>query len=61
MQEVAAVGDTLSDMPMLRAVGHPFYVGTDRPHDLPERSCRADGDIYEIAKEIVSIPDTSTA
>lgn len=60
-QEVAAVGDTLADVPMLRVVGHPFYVGTDRPDDLPERFHHPDGDIHEIAKGIVGIPATSTA
>ena len=58
LSDVAAVGDTVSDLPMLRIVGHPFFVGQAKPPELPEASHRPDGDIYEIAESIVDSQPT---
>ena len=56
MCEVAAVGDSSGDIAMLNAVGHSFWVGESVPHELTGRVIhQPDGDISEIAREIVRI------
>lgn len=57
--EVAAVGDSPSDMPMLEIVGHPFFVGHTKPEEVPAGFRHfPDGDICEIAETIISNPTT---
>lgn len=54
MSDVAAAGDSSGDLHMLRAVGHPYWVG----HDLPASLTAAhhpDGDIECIAQDIVAV------
>jgi phosphoserine phosphatase len=57
LRAVAAVGDSLSDMPMLDAVGHPFFVGRDKPQSGPERlRHHPGGDIGKVVEAIVDLP-----
>ena len=49
---VAAVGDSLNDLHMLRVVGHPFFVGAIKPEGLEESAYFPEGDILQIAKQI---------
>ncbi len=53
LDEVAAVGDSAGDLPMLRIVGAPFFVGPTRPAGLAAVAQRPDGDIGRIARGIV--------
>ena len=34
LSEVAAVGDSYGDVPMLAAVGRPFFIGADLPAEI---------------------------
>ncbi len=46
MRDVAAVGDTRGDVPMLLAVGHPYWVGATVPVELVGKVVHVpDGDI----------------
>lgn len=53
LESVAAVGDSLGDMHMLRVVGHPFFVGATKPEGLETSAHLPDGDILQFAKRIV--------
>ncbi|MFQ5873863.1 MAG: HAD family hydrolase [Dehalococcoidia bacterium] len=53
LNEVVAVGDSSSDLDMLRVVGHPFFVGRDKPEGLEHVSHHPDGNIHEVAQQIV--------
>ena len=54
MGDVAAVGDTRGDLPMLLAVGHPHWVGETVPLELNEKVIhQPDGDIHAVAESIV--------
>ena len=54
MGDVAAVGDSRGDVPMLSAVGHPYWVGETVPPQLNgEAIHEADGDIRVVAESIV--------
>ena len=54
MRDVAAVGDTRGDVPMLLAVGHPYWVGGAVPPELNGRVVhQPDGDIRAVAESIV--------
>ena len=54
MDDVAAVGDSGGDVPMLLAVGHPYWVGQTVPRELEGQVIHeADGDIREVAESIV--------
>lgn len=50
--EVAAVGDSWRDVPMLELAGRRFYVGPALPAGL-DAVHRPDGDIHEIARLVV--------
>jgi HAD superfamily phosphoserine phosphatase-like hydrolase len=52
---VAAVGDSPSDLAMLRAVGYPVFVGHTRPDSFVELLHFPDGDIRDIAQRIIGI------
>ena len=54
MRDVAAVGDSRGDVPMLLAVGHPYWVGEAVPAELDGRVIHEpDGDIRVVADSIV--------
>ena len=54
MSDVAAVGDTRGDVPMLIAVGHPYWVGDTVPPELDEKVVyQPDGDIRSVAESVV--------
>ena len=56
MDDVAAVGDTRGDVPMLSAVGHPYWVGETVPPQLNGKVIHeSSGDILVVAKSIVRI------
>ena len=54
MSDVAAVGDTRGDVPMLLAVGHPYWVAKAVPSELDGKVIhRPDGNIHVVAQNIV--------
>ena len=54
MRDVAAVGDTRGDAPMLLAVGHPYWVGETVPAELDGKVVHEpDGDIRVVVERIV--------
>ena len=54
MRDVAAVGDSNGDVPMLLAVGHPYWVGATVPAELEGMVVHEpDGDIGVVAERIV--------
>ena len=54
MDDVAAVGDSRGDVPMLSAVGHPYWVGETVPPQLNGKVIHEpDGDIRVVAESIV--------
>ena len=53
--EVAAVGDSPRDASLLRAAGHPFYVGATVPDGLEGTRHYPDGDIAAVARAILSL------
>ena len=56
MDDVAAVGDSRGDVPMLSAVGHPYWVGETVPPQLNGKVIHEpDGDIRVVAESIVRI------
>ena len=53
MRQVAAVGDSRADIPMLRSAGVPFWVGESLPPELDGVATHApDGDIRMVAESI---------
>jgi len=54
MSRVAAVGDSHGDVPMLAAVGHPFFVGADLPREIAHAVHAPNADMREIARLILS-------
>ena len=52
-EEVAAVGDSVGDIELLRAAGHPFLVGSVRPAELDDVPHHPDGNLAEIALSLV--------
>lgn len=52
--QVAAVGDSPGDIPLLQAVGHPFFVGDRLPPQLASVAHRPQADIAALAEEILS-------
>lgn len=50
---VAAIGDSRGDVEMLRAVGHPVFVGTTLPGGLSEVRHLPEADIVTVAQWIV--------
>ena len=57
MGRVAAVGDSSGDLHMLKAVGHPYWVGHDMPAGLIA-SHYPEGDIERVAQDIVATAGT---
>lgn len=53
-EQTAAVGDSGTDLPMLRAAGHSFHVGRDRP-DWSEVVHLPGGNIELIARELLGM------
>lgn len=53
MDQVAAVGDSVGDLPMLRVVAFPFFVGPTRPSGIDHLVHRPDGDILSIARDLI--------
>lgn len=56
LKQVAAVGDSSGDLPMLRLAGFPIFVGKTLPEDLPPEAHDPEGNIYRIAQRIVTYP-----
>ncbi len=56
LTQVAAVGDSAGDLPMLRLAGFPIFVGKTRPEELPPEAHDPEGNIYRIARRIVAYP-----
>lgn len=53
MKDVAAVGDSKGDLPMLLAVGHPYWVGETVPTELEGKVIHEPhGDIRVVAESI---------
>ncbi len=50
---VAAVGDSAGDIPMLRSVGHAFFVGEALPRELAHAAHRPAAHIGELVDEIL--------
>ena len=53
--QVAAVGDSPGDIPLLQAVGHPFFVGQRLPAALGSVAHRLQADIAALAEEILAL------
>lgn len=53
MGEVAAVGDSWGDVPMLRAAGRPYFVGPSLPPGLERAVYLPDGDLRRVAEHIL--------
>lgn len=54
LDQVAAVGDSAGDVPMLQTVGLPFFVGQSRPPGVAGVTHVPDGDIDQIAHGIIA-------
>jgi phosphoserine phosphatase len=54
LDQIAAVGDSSGDVPMLQAVGLPYFVGQDLPPELHAATHMPDGDIDRIARSIIA-------
>jgi HAD superfamily phosphoserine phosphatase-like hydrolase len=55
LSDVAAVGDSHGDVPMLAAVGHPFFVGADLPGEIAHAVHAPNADLREIARRILAL------
>jgi HAD superfamily phosphoserine phosphatase-like hydrolase len=55
LSEVAAVGDSYGDVPMLAAVGRPFFVGADLPAEIAHAVHAPNADLREIARRILEL------
>ena len=53
MDQLAAVGDSASDLPMLRAVGRPIYIGHTRPTGLDHLLHCPNADVLDIARDLI--------
>ena len=54
MDDVAAVGDSPGDVPMLAAVGHPIFVGAALPGEIPHSLHAPNADLRDIADLILA-------
>jgi HAD superfamily phosphoserine phosphatase-like hydrolase len=54
LSEVAAIGDSHGDVPMLAAVGHPFFIGADLPAEIAHAVHAPNADLREIAHCILA-------
>jgi phosphoserine phosphatase len=52
-ERTAAVGDSAGDVPLLKAVGHPFFVGSRLPPGLEGVTHLQDADMLELAKLLI--------
>jgi HAD superfamily phosphoserine phosphatase-like hydrolase len=52
--DVAAVGDSLGDVPMLAAVGHPFFVGAELPDEIKHSVHLPRADLRQIARLVLA-------
>jgi len=59
LDAVAAVGDSAGDLPMLRIVGTPFFVGRTLPAGLTSFAHCPDGDIGRIVRHIIGMQEAS--
>ena len=55
LTDVAAVGDSTSDVPMLAAVGYPVFVGRDRPPAIAHAEHSPDGNLREIVERLLHV------
>lgn len=55
LERTAAVGDSVSDLPMLGAVGVPVFVGRELPSAGPRWIHHPAGDIHAVATDLISI------
>jgi HAD superfamily phosphoserine phosphatase-like hydrolase len=53
IDEVAAVGDSLGDLPMLSMVGHPVYVGAQLPATIGHAVHRPNADVRELVADLL--------
>jgi phosphoserine phosphatase len=54
LAEVAAVGDSHGDVPMLATVGHPVFVGTQLPIEISHALHKPHADLREVAEIILA-------
>ena len=54
LDQIAAVGDSSGDVPMLQTVGLPYFVGQSLPPELHTVAHMPDGDIDRIARSIIA-------
>jgi HAD superfamily phosphoserine phosphatase-like hydrolase len=54
LTEVAAIGDSYGDVPMLARVGHPVYVGAHLPAEIAHSLHRPNADMREIAEALLA-------
>jgi HAD superfamily phosphoserine phosphatase-like hydrolase len=54
LAEVAAVGDSHGDVPMLAKVGHPVFVGAQLPAQISHAVHKPNADLREIAETILA-------
>ena len=54
LAEVAAVGDSHGDVPMLASVGHPVFVGAQLPAQIGHALHRPNANMREIAESILA-------
>jgi HAD superfamily phosphoserine phosphatase-like hydrolase len=54
-KQVAAVGDSSGDLPMLHFAGYPIFVGKTLPEGLPPEAHDPEGNIYTIAQRIATL------
>ena len=50
LRDVAAVGDSIGDVPMLAAVGHPFFIGAELPREIAHAVHAPNADLRDIAR-----------
>jgi phosphoserine phosphatase len=55
LTDVAAVGDSTSDVPMLAAVGYPVFVGRDRPPAIAHAEHAPDGNLREVVERLLHV------
>lgn len=55
LSEVAAVGDSHGDVPMLAAVGRPFFIGADLPVDIAHAVHMPNANLRELAGRILGL------
>ena len=55
LAEVAAVGDSHGDIPMLAKVGHPVFVGAQLPAQISHALHKPNADLREIAETILVV------